>query len=493
MSYFRANSSLLKAIAIICFFHVAVYGIAVVSDFAHRDDYIAMQFHSMNFDWIHSVYAMDGRLIAGFFNGLFFNEATTIDALNNIRLAGFVGGIFLSLTIYAMLRQAKLDQWVCLTGAVTGTMTCASVVFTGWTICFTYSYSAALNLAAGMILVKALHEKGRRILIFFLLSCICYVVGTLIYQGTSPIFLLPIYFSLLKENSHKQIIGRLIIGVGFFVLFSVFYYLVFKAYSGILFETNPRAGRILSEVNLPAMFANLNRLFWMTINLNVVTESWIIRVLTMIGCSFFVWFYSNGKMNALLLAGGLILMILAGFIPPLTSSNQMSDFRVFQSSQVITIIAVSIGWCYLLKGALGKLAVSTKVSIYLPISIVLVLISGVAAFNLNKGLIQTSQLEHQIFQDYFRKQFEEAPKSAVYILSSWHVPQLSGGLQTGEFGKVNSNNKINARWFIEYVLRETFPEGKRPQTENFKFTKSIPSEVEPGTVVINSGEILITE
>jgi hypothetical protein len=339
-----------------------VFYAAVAVSYAHRDDYIAMQFHSIDFDWLHSVYAMDGRMLLGLLNGLFFDHTTTVESLTSIRLAGLVGGMLLSLTLLGILRQARLGDGASLVGAMAGGLTLASVVYVGWTICFALYFAPILNLAAGILFGKVIHGNARQLTGITLLAGLLFVAGTLIYQGTTPMFLVPAFFSLLQEERTKGAVLRMGLFLRAFALYSVAYLVVFKGYSALLFEVNPRAGRVLSEIDLPAILGNLRRLSVMTLNRNVATPSVLVPCLAAAGIISFLLFQGRGLVHRLLLLLGLLTVILAGFTPSLSSSNQMSDFRTFIASQVVALTTAGIGWHCLLQWILARLRVPCRLT-----------------------------------------------------------------------------------------------------------------------------------
>ncbi len=489
MPVFRLKPDL-PNLLVILFVHLCTFGTVVLSHYAHRDDYIVMQFHSVNFDWLHSVYTMDGRLVMGLLNGLLFNQATSIDSLNSIRLVALLGGLMLAIELYFLLKEGKQEPWACLTGAIVGSTTLASVVYIGWTICFAISYAACLSLLSGWLFHRGLYQRNAGRLVLLIVSCLLYIIATMIYQGTSPMFLLPILF--LSLQNHKNRLGRdVVAGVAVFFLFSFIYFLSFKAYSALLFESNPRSGRLLLEMDLPAIAANVQRLAGMTLNLNFANGFILLPFVTIIGFITFVRKWSNGYRQAALLASVILGCMFLGFLPALSSSNQISDFRTFPAAQVVICVTAVLGWCYLLLAALRRVSsLDARRAAYAIGILLAVTFACSSGIHLAWGIVGPSKAEHRLFKAYLSGNFDHPPRSAVFVLTPWHVPSLSGGIRKAEFGRVNANNKVNARWFMEYLIRETYPDEKGPFTQAFKFVKTEPDPAPVEVPVLDARKIL---
>jgi hypothetical protein len=126
----------------------------------------------------------------------------------------------------------------------------------------------------------------------------------------------------------------------------------------------------------------------------------------------------------------------------------------------------------------------------LPAVLIVAAVTGSARYHLINGLVRPSRDEHRIMLAYVKATFPERPETVTYVLSKWHFPLLSNGLSTAEFGKINSNNRTNARWFLEYVFDQAFADAPQTGSTKFAFTNKPPADGVVQGVLMNSTVIL---
>jgi hypothetical protein len=301
---------------------------SLIEDYGYRDDYIAILWHSENFDWMRSAYMRDGRPLLAILVKIFFAPIDSVEDLKFLRMISVLGGFFLSLAVFQSLRFWGYSKAIGLLAGL-GSATClALTVYVGWTVCFSYSWASALAVLSGHCFAKA-YFTNCRIFPQVLWAVLLLLISTSIYQAVAPLFfLIPCLAAWQVDSSRKKILFSFPASIVAFAAVCVLYLILYKISNALLYEGASRAAVGIDPwMKLEHLKTLIERLLQVNLVAPARPQSFLMAGTISLATIANLAASKKRKQGVLIPLSILFLLISVGFVPTLASPQYISGFR----------------------------------------------------------------------------------------------------------------------------------------------------------------------
>ena len=461
-------TSIWKVIAIILFStacQIAAFFPCLSEDYAYRDDYTAIRFFGKHENVFQTTYAKDGRWVTALVARPVFRNANEIEKLRTVRSLGVLGNLVFNCLLWAFLvRVIGLGLWRAALLATIASITFASAIYIGWTICYIYTWSSSLALLAGILGTAygkhpLLSGVGQALLLFISLS---------IYQPTAFLYFLPVLLSLWAREGRGDWARPTFRAFLLFTGTMAAYFLLLVLFLKFGYENAEAVKRFGGELGFSLKqkwdhFQALLRIAFLVTSQDSRSPFYFLQPLLLLApMLLFPVIRKDSLKEGLVKLAVVIFAFLFSFAPVLASNTFVAGHRVLPGS---TVFILGLSLLSLVKLASG----GVKASRLLGAGLILLLCTQVFQIHvaLRNGIVTACQREFSVLQEAFARQFPTAPREMNFILSPWRMQEIGNGIYGQEFGRPSSNNRGNATWLIASIMDRQY--GRQTELPKLNF------------------------
>jgi hypothetical protein len=398
------------------------YAPALLHEYGWTDDFSAF-FNTKSgintLGW--NIFNASGRPLLGIIVWIAFQLTETVGDFVYLRFIGMIGGILTAWVFYLIWRKSGLGRTLSSCFALLMVLTPAFTVYVGWTICFPYSFAAAISLYAGLVTWEKLGKfKSFYSLFGLILPFSLLFLAETIYQPVVGYFFFPALILSLREPVTKALLYRLVSICAVFCALLGTYYVAYKLSLHFWWEAHwivqKRTGLTLNI--LERLILVLQK------PLPDGLASWFIflpkgeyaaiPVIGLLVVGVTILFYRKSQ-HILIWGLFFIAAFLLIHVPILMTKENYFPYRIFPPLHSMVMMGICL-WCFLLSGWF-KVSIIKKA----PAVIAVILFSIMTHVMLKYNMAKPFEAEITSLQDAFFKSLpDEKPKEILFIMPQWN-------------------------------------------------------------------------
>jgi hypothetical protein len=468
-----------------------VYYTAFFTDYARMDTInVFANVHFDRFQLWTSWISIQGRPLTSLFTYVFFSGADGITDLQWVRYIGFLGTLIFSFALDTLFRQYKYSALIRLFIVLSICCIPGIAIFTIWTVCFTYSWGAALAILGGSLFCRV-PENRKTLTLRWALGITAIFLSLWIYQPSALFGLIPLVLSVIHSQRSLAILfweglaqsAAFLLALGaYFCCYKLVFLKIMPEVSGALL-TRLQHARDYSEQLKIAMNRAIPETLegWAYFFGDGVTKVVVAAILlTLVGGV--IVSIRRSKLNVILLKSLFLgLFILLSLIPILYLSTGMPYYRLMGPFAAILVVLVF--------GSI-RLIFDRKLKL---IGLILICIAGSlqvtgAAIVIRKYFVKPANREIMAYREFLNKNLSESTPGVIIVPSQkW----IYGGTKWRYLYGFLSTNQL---WVLDPLLRLLVSEqsGKH-RASSFRILSANASLNIPYVAIVDGNNIIWRE